>query len=97
MGVKNRRRMPFFHFDFRLHDEFGKRMGPEGIAVYWSLVRHAADNEENRHTNIEHIARDIGSDISTVESMIDRLVQLKLITVEDRKTSVAYLIQELPD
>lgn len=83
--VIDERRHNFFCLDNEVIEIYGREMGPLGIAVYATLVKHAERGSRTCYPSYKTIADLIGVSRNTAMAGVRKLVSLKLIRVEKRE------------
>jgi hypothetical protein len=73
------RRPPWAWFDKRIVTRYGRRLGPNGIAVYMALTVHADGELQSCFPSYQTIAEQIGVSRHTVMKAINLLLTLHLI------------------
>jgi len=90
---------------FWLHNiivtDYGKEIGPHGIAVYAALACHA-DKEQQTWVSQKALAEEIGSSRAQVQRELAKLKQLGLVQVDEQmnehgQTSNTYLLLPVPE
>ena len=99
--VGDKRRSQFFLIHSDIFDKWGKRLGPNGIAVYLCLIRHSGNYDDKCLPFIKTIADECGISRKTVMRTLKRISELGLIEIQPRKsehggdTSNLYIIKDI--
>jgi DNA-binding MarR family transcriptional regulator len=91
-------RKPGHHWaDNEVLDLHGRELGPYGYAIYMALARHANNSTGKCTKTHGDIARIFGVSNDTVQRAIAKLMELNLITREDRPGyASSYILLEVP-
>jgi hypothetical protein len=82
--VRDKRKKGWFYLDNEYLNGLGKYLGPNGIAVYVALCRHAGD-KESCYPSQQKIAEETGMDRKTVNKYLNLLVDHNVIVIQKRK------------
>lgn len=80
--VISHRKQPWAWFDKRVIRQYGRQLGPQGIAVYMALAIHVDGETQSCFPSYQTIAQEIGASRSTVLRAIALLCQLGLVSKE---------------
>jgi hypothetical protein len=81
--LRDRRRAGWFWIHNLVIDHFGAQLGPNGLAVYAALARHA-DAEGKSWPGIQKLAAETGTSQRTVQRSLRQLEELHLLQVATR-------------
>jgi len=82
--VADGRNPPWHRADNRVIDDYGAKLGPYGLAVYYSYCRRANQNGQCWPSHAT-TARDTGMSVTSVKKAEERILELKLMKKEDRR------------
>jgi hypothetical protein len=85
MRVRQRRTAERFFVDNAIIDQYGKQLGPYGLAVYTALCRHADIDSQRCFPGHRLLADETGMSISSVKNAVSSLVALGLVSVKRRR------------
>jgi hypothetical protein len=101
MQIRDRRTVRRFFIDNIILDEYGKKLGPYGIAVYTALCRFANLEDQTCYPSVATIAKRTGMSENKARKCIHELEEMGLISIQPRccngsPTSNLYTILDPP-
>src|SRR5262245_20611469 len=80
--------------DQAVYKRYGAQLGPEGLGVYVGLASYANNKTAKCWPSMTRLAADMGTDLSTIEAALERIIAVGLlhVTQEPGKGTVLTLL-----